>query len=769
MHYETDIREHHPISFPVFVEEQFPEWDQLYYWNCPTANYFPVQKDHGFCTKTFIERDDPKLIGVDGVSRRVTAINGQIPGPLLCVGYKDIVRVLVENHSSGFGYESTTIHWHGMFQKGTPWMDGPAYITQCPITAGQDFTYEFMANPPGTYWYHSHVGVQLADGAVGGLVVLPEAALNTELYGNVYHIDEPEQVMIVQDWQHINYQDVAVKHPGHWIDEATGLPISAALSIDGQFTGTHPFVSALINGHGRFNEVQGDSNMQPYIFKVRRGTTVRFRIISASAIYPFRVSIDNHRMTVISMDGFDVEPEIVDAVIVYPAERYDVTISAGDAGSDFWVRAETLSVFRGSSDDSIAPGTEKVLAILHYLEDGEDTNDVDPHTIFAPDTTSAFADSGRCKDEAFECRVVNCPFPEIYYDDANIECIQVGDFTRSHKISEVLLELDDDFPDVQDAIEKNHIVNLNFNVLGDVGGDGPDEVPNVEGIYFKHPPTAPLTHPDPFLISTMCQDDEPGSYESCTHVHSLEFGESYLFLLTNRWPVSSELDNPLNFPGIMPHPVHMHGHSFFVVASSAGTIFDPSQDVAGHNGCENGVGNTDFSNVCYDDQTRIGNLKCNESWGDCHINDWEQISLKPVQEAPQKDTIILPTHGYVIIAVKANNPGWWFMHCHIDIHMGQGMGVVLSEAEDETRDLVADKLPLDFPRCNNFRGENYLCSSLCADGEGGGGMATCLELTLDECTSGCTFDLTAEQRNCVGDEAAAGGDCATKIACFFSE
>ena len=64
----------------------------------------------------------------------------------------DRLLVNVTNNMSN----ATTIHWHGMFQNGTNWMDGTSGITQCPIPAGQSFLYNFsVQNQFGTYWYHS--------------------------------------------------------------------------------------------------------------------------------------------------------------------------------------------------------------------------------------------------------------------------------------------------------------------------------------------------------------------------------------------------------------------------------------------------------------------------------------------------------------------------------------------------------------------------------------------------------------------------------------
>ena len=67
--------------------------------------------------------------------------------------------------------EETSIHWHGMHQHNTPWMDGVGYISQCPIQAGASFRYIFKATPAGSFWYHSHSGPQRTDGLFGALIV----------------------------------------------------------------------------------------------------------------------------------------------------------------------------------------------------------------------------------------------------------------------------------------------------------------------------------------------------------------------------------------------------------------------------------------------------------------------------------------------------------------------------------------------------------------------------------------------------------------------
>lgn len=73
--------------------------------------------------------------------------------------------------------EGTSLHWHGLLQKATPWYDGIPSVGQCPIAPGQTFTYRFQAELYGTSWYHSHYSTQYAGGAFGPMVIYGELIL----------------------------------------------------------------------------------------------------------------------------------------------------------------------------------------------------------------------------------------------------------------------------------------------------------------------------------------------------------------------------------------------------------------------------------------------------------------------------------------------------------------------------------------------------------------------------------------------------------------
>lgn len=54
--------------------------------------------------------------------------------------------------------ESTLMHWHGMYQTNTPYMDGMDFVTQLPLVQANEFRYTFEADPYGTNFFHSHIG-----------------------------------------------------------------------------------------------------------------------------------------------------------------------------------------------------------------------------------------------------------------------------------------------------------------------------------------------------------------------------------------------------------------------------------------------------------------------------------------------------------------------------------------------------------------------------------------------------------------------------------
>ena len=125
-------------------------------------------------------------VNFTGQPRLATTINGSIPAPTLRLREGDTVTIRVTNKLP----VSTSIHWHGII---LPYqMDGVPGISFGGIAPGETFTYRFRIEQSGTYWYHSHSGMQELTGMYGAIVVEPRD-------GERIRADR-DHVVLLSDW-----------------------------------------------------------------------------------------------------------------------------------------------------------------------------------------------------------------------------------------------------------------------------------------------------------------------------------------------------------------------------------------------------------------------------------------------------------------------------------------------------------------------------------------------------------------------------------------
>jgi CopA family copper-resistance protein len=115
-----------------------------------------------------------------------TAINGQIPAPILRWREGDTITLAVTNRFS----EPTSIHWHGV-RTPSP-MDGVPGLSFTDIPPGQTFVYRFPVHQSGTYWYHSHSAFQEQTGVYGPIIIEPK--------GGYAHPFDRDYVVFLSDW-----------------------------------------------------------------------------------------------------------------------------------------------------------------------------------------------------------------------------------------------------------------------------------------------------------------------------------------------------------------------------------------------------------------------------------------------------------------------------------------------------------------------------------------------------------------------------------------
>lgn len=80
---------------------------------------------------------------------------------------------------------------------------------------------------------------------------------------------------------------------------------------------------------------------------------------------------------------------------------------------------------------------------------------------------------------------------------------------------------------------------------------------------------------------------------------------------------------------------------------------------------------------------------------------YQNINRRP----PLKDVIMIPPGGYVRNRIYTDNPGYWYVHCHIELHMELGMRLTMKIGKD--KDMVPP--PKHFPKCGNFNADVRVC------------------------------------------------------------
>ena len=617
---------------------------------------------------------------VDGKTYRLAvAVNGQIPGPTLIVHEGQTVVIHVHNNLTT---EGISIHWHGMHQRGTPWMDGVGQVTQCQIGPSSSFSYVYTARPSGTFWYHSHSGAQRTDGFFGALIVketpLRMKEIRKELQEHGEFEDLPDKhTLTLLDWQHEASLDLFTQvqgSVGFYPDKPLGevpTPANAQYETTRSFeegrVGPVPYFSGIINGKGRHANVPYNKTRLS-IFTVEAGKRYRFRLIGAQSLYAYKFSIDGHNLTVVGTDGYWIQPqEDVDYIIIHSGERYDFLLSATNrlGLKDYWIRAETLEIDRNRTGPPYQSLEHVAEAILHYKQNGDsgDPDDNVPSTKYQ-----------EIKDKSppiectsnHTCRAVNCPFGN-FHPSYYITCINVQD-----------LRLLEPTPpeELPNANPKMHCENctrfINFNFEGD------SDTSSVNGRNLILPSFPPQTQNEEFQKNdTICDlkaDCNPSTPDcSCVHVVDIPYNETIQMVFS----AIGTLHNA--------HPIHLHGHTFHVVHVGYPEYNQSTGFIEKHN-----------SDIKCDDIncTKPG---CNKER--CTKPSWskERMKFSINNDTIRKDTVMVPAGGYVVINFLSDNPGYWFLHCHIEVHQLQGMALIVNEAFSSQ-----PQPPKEMNKCGDF-------------------------------------------------------------------
>ncbi|CAN5893285.1 hypothetical protein BH11VER1_BH11VER1_01380 [soil metagenome] len=537
--------------------------------------------------------------GPDVNGQKAMTINGGLPGPTLRFTEGDDAVLRVRNDLG----EPTSLHWHGLLVPND--QDGVPHVTMAPIAVGETREYRFRLRQSGTFWYHSHSGLQEQLGIYGSIVITPRGGERIKTDRDV--------VAVLSDWTDENPFDVLtqLRAGREWqsIKKGTAQSVLGAVQA-GEFksffmrslTRMPPMdLSDVAYRHFLVNGQPVSS------LEAKAGETVRVRLINASTATYYFIEFAGGPAKIISADGSDVQPVASGRFLMAIAETYDLLVKV-PAGGAYELRA-TAQDGSGQSSFFIGKGERHAAP------------DVPRANLYASMSMKGMAGMSGMSDAA-------STKPMSGMDHSSMPMNGEGD-----------------------GPEKNLGAMKQDGMAGMKGMDhSAMKMPIDEGAKTK---TKTLAKKDDGMASMKGMDhgsmgngmtsaERPGSpYEMLRAVHSTRLSDTrplheYTFRLQGDmiryiWTLDgktlSEADTinvrrgeRVRFTFIndtmMHHPMHLHGH-FFRVLTKAG----------------------DYS--------------------------------------PLKHTVDVPPMTTRVIEFAADEPGDWFMHCHVLYHMAVGMARVV--------------------------------------------------------------------------------------------
>ena len=266
-------------------------------------------------------------IGIGERRTTATTINGTVPGPLLRFKEGSDAIIRVTNALT----EPTSLHWHGLIVPNQ--MDGVPGVTFDGIPAGETFTYKYSIKQYGTYWYHSHSGLQEQVGIYGPMIIDP-------IEPEPFRYDR-EFVIVLSDWSFENpytvldkvkkksdYYQHQKRTVGDFFHDVDQYGWKAAFADRREWAKMRmsPVDLSDLTGATYTYLMNGQPPEANWTALFKPGERVRLRFINSGAGSHFDVRIPGLEMTVVQVSGQHIQPVITDEFRIGIAETYDVIV-----------------------------------------------------------------------------------------------------------------------------------------------------------------------------------------------------------------------------------------------------------------------------------------------------------------------------------------------------------------------------------------------------------------------------------------------------------
>ncbi|KAF5192706.1 Laccase-12 [Thalictrum thalictroides] len=501
----------------------------------------------------------------------------------------------------------THYHEHGVRQLRTAWADGPSFITQCPIRPGSSYTYRFtIEGQEGTLWWHAHSSWLRAT-VYGALVIKPRAGTSYP-----FALPKREFPILLGEWWTSNPIDV--------VNQA--LRAGAAPNVSDAFT---------INGQP--GDLYNCSRKDTVIIPVDSGETNLLRIINSAMNQELFFTVANHRLTVVGIDASYTKQLTTSVLMLGPGQTTDVLITTNQPAGRYYMAARAYAAAPNVPFDNTT-----TTAILEY------------QSVPCPATKSRSKSKSKSKCTSSQPIF---PFIPAYNDTQTVTAFTTSLRSPSNIKGKVPTEVD---------VNLFFTVGLGLNPCNPgrtcQGPNGTNFTASMNNVSFVLPSTVSVlqafyrgvngvfTTNFPPIPPT--RFDYTGNVSRAlwtpsrgTEVYRLKFGSTVQLVLQGTNIFAAE-----------NHPIHLHGHDFFILAEGFGN-YNPRTDPSKFN----------------------------------------------FVDPPMRNTVGVPVLGWAVIRFVADNPGAWLMHCHFDSHLTWGLAMVFLVDNGVGELETLEPPPADLPRC----------------------------------------------------------------------
>ncbi|WP_087137976.1 multicopper oxidase domain-containing protein [Elizabethkingia meningoseptica] len=566
------------------------------------------------------------MVNYTGKHAHAYAINGQLPAPTLYFTEGDTAEIHVHNNLKK---ENTALHWHGVMLENKE--DGIPFLTQKPIKPGETYVYRFKISQNGTYWYHSHQGLQEQMGMYGMLVFRKrgEAETDRKVQADIpvmlseWTNEHPHQVMRrlqmgVADWYAIKKKSVqsyseAIESGNFFTKLKNEWKRMEAMDISDVY-----YDKFLLNG-------QPSTEYK----KLKAGDKVRLRVANGGASSYFWLTYAGGKITVVGNDGNDVEPVEVDRLIIGISETYDIEVTIPENKSfEFRSTSEDrtgyASLWLGDGEKVEAPRLKRLMLFegMKSMNNMMKMNgDMKPMNM---------------KMGLQQMDANSVMYPEVPEEDRKATMKHLKEMMnpvkkskpekQEHANHDMPLQLSDSKADEQTG---HNMTDKKENHGGD---DTPLQLSDSKADEHAGYNMADMTKEKPVTLNyNMLRSTEMTILPADAPVKELKFTlegnmRRYVWSLDNKTVTETDkikikrgevVRITLYNNSMMRHPMHLHGHDFRVINSQG-------------------------------------------------------------EYSPLKNVLDLMPMETVTIEFPANQDGDWFFHCHILYHMMAGMGRIFS-------------------------------------------------------------------------------------------